>query len=82
MKFILEVTDKHYVVSTEQLQAVYDILDDCERYQKKWSRAENGGEAFYTHHVYECDAEDTVRDTKTMSSAMYAVCKLAGRPER
>lgn len=44
MKFILEVTDKHYVVSTEQLQAVYDILDDCERYQKKWSRAENGGE--------------------------------------
>jgi predicted DNA-binding ArsR family transcriptional regulator len=70
----------NYVLSNKDAVALAEILEKAELYESIWipSGERNGGPD-HTHHVYENDKQI---DMKLISTDLYRMAKLAGRPEK
>lgn len=81
MKFLLDVNDKKYVVDDDTLTSIFSLLDGLEGYSRKWNRGEGNEESFYSHHVYVADITEDLQRVEVLPNNLYAVAKLAGKPE-
>ena len=70
----------HYVMSNKDAVTLADILERAELYESIWIRSEdrNGGPD-HTYHIYESDKQI---DMKLISTDLYRMAKLAGKPEK
>jgi hypothetical protein len=80
MKFLLEVNDRKYVVDSDTLTSIYSSLKGLEGYCRKWNRGEGNEESFYSHHVYTHAPEEDLERLEVLPDEVYAVAKLAGKP--
>ncbi len=81
MKIIFN-PQKQYIVSSAQLEKIYEILDSAEVYESKWNRGESDSESYTTHHVYTQEVSDEFNRLEVMPLPFYNVCKLAGQPNQ
>tara|TARA_B110001454_G_scaffold210725_1_gene225551 strand:- start:652 stop:903 length:252 start_codon:yes stop_codon:yes gene_type:complete len=79
MKMIIDVNSNNYIVTTEEVETIMDIVSKSERYTEKYHRAEGEAECYYTYHVW-WDSEVRERSLKFLSDTMYQACKLVGKP--
>ena len=70
----------NYVLSNKDAVALAEILEKAELYESIWipSGERNGGHD-HTYHIYENDKQI---DMKLISTDLYRMAKLAGRPEK
>ena len=73
-KVIVELGYKSYVMEADKALALMELLQGAERYQSKY----HGGGKGNTHHVYD---EEFDMSIKYMPNKLYAMAKLAGKPE-
>lgn len=82
MNFLLDMgSSKQFVVNEEQLDVIHGILDTCEIFSSEYNRGEDGGESFYTQHVYQQISSEGLRDVKCISAKSLTMARLAGRKE-
>jgi len=62
-----------FVMDAEKALTLLDLLKDAEKYQDKYDKGGN------TFHIFPQEKE--VATLKVLSSNMYAMAKLAGKPE-
>ena len=62
-----------YVMDADKALTLLDLLKDAEKYQDKYDKGGN------TFHIFPQEKE--VATLKVLSSNMYAMAKLAGKPE-
>jgi|TARA_R110000796_G_scaffold53779_1_gene126115 hypothetical protein len=79
MNFLLDLGGKAFVIDEEQLGVIQGILDNCEIFSSEYNRGEDGGESFYTQHVYKQDSTEGIRDVKFISTKSLVMARLAGR---
>jgi len=81
MKMIIHVGGKKYIVTTEEVETIMDIITKSECYTEEWHSAEGEQPSYYTHHVW-WDGEARERHLTFLSEATYQACKLVGKPEK
>jgi len=79
MKMIIHVNGNKYIVTTEEVETIMDIVSKSERYTEDWHRADGEAESYYTYHVW-WDSEVRERSLNFLSDTMYQACKLVGKP--
>lgn len=79
MNFLLDLGGQAFVIDEEQLGVIQGILDNCEIFSSEYNRAEDGGESFYTQHVYKQDSTEGIRTVKFISTKSLVMARLAGR---
>jgi hypothetical protein len=62
-----------FVMDAEKALTLLDLLKDAEKYQDKYDKGGN------TFHIFPQEKE--VATLKVLSNNMYAMAKLAGKPE-
>ena len=71
---------KSYVMSNKDAVALAEIIEKAEMYEAVWVPAgERIGGTDQTYHVYENDQQI---DMKLISTDLYRMAKLAGKPEK
>ena len=65
--------DKAYVMEADKALTLLDLLKDAEKYQDKYGKGGN------TFHIFPQEKE--LATLKVLSSSMYNLAKLAGKPE-
>lgn len=80
MKFLLTVNNNEYVLDAEQLERITKELEGCLLFSREYNRREDGGDVYYTYHVFEQDADNSMLSIKTIPDATLAVAKIAGKP--
>lgn len=81
MKFLLTVNNNEYVLDAEQLERITKELEGCLLFSREYNRGEDGGDSYYTYHVFEQDADSSMLSIKTIPDATLAVAKIAGKPK-
>jgi len=76
MKFLFEVDGTEFVLSVDKAESIMEILQDAEVYKEK----HNWSEKTCTYHVYDQE-ELTPFRMRMLPEKLYAVAKLAGKPE-
>ena len=76
MKFLFDVDGTEFVLSVEKAESIMKILQDAEVYKEK----HNWSDKTCTYHVYDQDRLTPFR-MKMLPEKLYAVAKLAGKPE-
>jgi hypothetical protein len=80
MNFLLDLGgNKQFVINAEQLGVIHGILDTCEVFTSEYNRGEDGGDSFYTQHVYKQDSTEGIREVKFISAKSLTMARLAGR---
>jgi hypothetical protein len=82
MKMIIHVNGNKYIVTTEEVETIMDIITKAERYTEEWHSAEGEKSSYYTHHVWWDNGEARERTLNFLSEATYLACKLLGKPEK
>jgi len=76
-KVILEFGyDKAFVMDADKALTLLDLLKDAEVYKEVYRSTERGGN---TYHIFPQQRE--LCSMKVLSSNMYSLAKLAGKPE-
>lgn len=65
-----------FVMDADKALTLLDLLKDAERYQDKYQPSEKGGNTF---HIFPQEKE--LATLRVLSNNMYAMAKLAGKPE-
>lgn len=81
-KIILAMGYRKFVVDADKALKVVELLHDAELYEIKYHSAVNGRDSYNTHHVYENDDSTSNIGIELMPESMYAVSKLAGKPDK
>jgi hypothetical protein len=68
--------DKHFVMEADKALTLLDLLKDAEMYKEVYRSNERGGN---TYHIFPQQRE--LCSMKVLSSNMYSLAKLAGKPE-
>ncbi len=68
--------DRAFVMDADRALTLLDLLKDAEVYKEVYRSKEKGGN---THHVFPQQKE--LCSLKVLSSNMYSLAKLAGKPE-
>ena len=68
--------DKHFVREADKALTLLDLLKDAEMYKEVYRSNERGGN---TYHIFPQQRE--LCSMKVLSSNMYSLAKLAGKPE-
>ena len=68
--------DKAYVMEADKALTLLDLLKDAEVYKETWRSSDKGGNTF---HIYPQEKE--LCSMKVLSSNMYSMARLAGKPE-
>jgi hypothetical protein len=68
--------DKSFVMDADKALTLLDLLKDAEVYKEKWRGQDKGGSTF---HIFPQQKE--LCSMKVLSSNMYSLAKLAGKPE-
>lgn len=68
--------DKAFVMEADKALTMLDLLKDAEVYKEVWRGQDKGGSTF---HIFPQQKE--LCSMKVLSSNMYSVAKLAGKPE-
>tara|TARA_R110002020_G_scaffold298662_1_gene514481 strand:+ start:8643 stop:8894 length:252 start_codon:yes stop_codon:yes gene_type:complete len=79
MKMIIQVYHNKYIVTTDEMETIMDIVAKSECYTEKYHRAEGETESYYTYHVW-WDGDERERSINYLSDATYNACKLVGKP--
>mgnify|MGYP003119837153 FL=1 len=79
MNFILEMSDRKYVVDNDQLDIIQGILDDCEIFSSEYNRSVGNADSFYTNHVYKQESTEGIRSVNCISAKTLVMARLAGR---
>lgn len=77
-KAIVTIGYKDYVMDVEDAVTILGLLEKAERYETQYQKNSSN----YTHHVYEQELTDNVKDLKIITDKAYRFAKLAGRPEK
>lgn len=76
-KVIVELGyDRAFVMDAEKALTMLDLLKDAEVYKEQWRGQDRGGNTF---HIFPQQKE--LCSMKVLSSNMYSLAKLAGKPE-
>ena len=82
MKVRLTICNRSLVVP---LSTAEEIMELAFRYgeviEDKWNRGVDGGESFYTTHVYEIDPSGFKFAPEVITDGQYQMYKLAGKPK-
>lgn len=68
--------DKAFVMEADKALTLLDLLKDAEVYKEVWRGQDKGGSTF---HIFPQQKE--LCSMKVLSSNMYSLAKLAGKPE-
>ena len=68
--------DRHFVMEADKALTLLDLLKDAEMYKEVYRSSERGGNTF---HIYPQEKE--LCSMKVLSSNMYSMARLAGKPE-
>ena len=68
--------DKAFVMEADKALTMLDLLKDAEIYKEVWRGQDKGGSTF---HIFPQQKE--LCSMKVLSSNMYSLAKLAGKPE-
>ena len=68
--------DKAFVMDADKALTLLDLLKDAEVYKELWRGQDKGGSTF---HIFPQQKE--LCSMKVLSSNMYSLAKLAGKPE-
>jgi hypothetical protein len=68
--------NKEFVMDSDKALTMLDLLKDAEIYKENYQSAEKGGSTF---HIFPQDK--VLCDLRVLSSGMYNLAKLAGKPE-
>ena len=68
--------DKAFVMEADKALTMLDLLKDAEVYKEVWRGQDKGGSTF---HIFPQQKE--LCGMKVLSSNMYSLAKLAGKPE-
>ncbi len=68
--------DKAFVMEADKALTMLDLLKDAEVYKEVWRGQDKGGSTF---HIFPQQKE--LCSMKVLSSNMYSLAKLAGKPE-
>lgn len=68
--------DKAFVMEADKALTLLDLLKDAEVYKENWRSSDKGGNTF---HIYPQEKE--LCSMKVLSSNMYSMARLAGKPE-
>ena len=79
-KIIISLGYRKFVMDSDKALKVIDLLHDAEMYESKYHGAVEGIPAYNSHHVY-ANEESNAIGIELMPEAMYAVGRLAGRPD-
>lgn len=79
-KAIIQIGYNNYVLDTEKAIKILSLLEEAERYEHKWRKAEEGGS---TYHVWDGNESpaDGLREMKLMPEQLYRMAKMAGKPD-
>ena len=79
MKAIIKLGYKDYVLNVEDAVKIMELLENAERYETQYYRAEESetGESYHSHHIYD-EIEDD-RALQLLSDKTYRIAKLAGK---
>lgn len=77
-KAIVQIGFTNYVLDVDKAVALTELLTDCEIYEEKWRKQEEGGP---TYHVYPQDSEKGMLTLKVIPKTFYNMAKMAGKPE-
>ena len=75
-KCIVKLGWKTFVMDTNKALTLLDLLKDAEVYKEVWRGQDKGGSTF---HIFPQQKE--LCSMKVLSSNMYSLAKLAGKPE-
>ena len=81
-KIIISTGYRKFVLDADKALKVVELLHDAELYETKYHSATNGHDSYNSHHVYENDESTSNITIELIPEAMYAVAKLAGRPDK
>ena len=82
MKVKLNICGRTVIVPLSTAEEIMELaFKDGEVIEEKWNRGENGGESFYTTHVYEIDPSKFAFNMETITDGQYQMFKLAGKPK-
>lgn len=82
MKVKMTICGRTLVVPLSTAEEIMELaFKEGETLEEKWNRGENGGESFYTTHVYEIDPSKFVFVPETITDGQYQMYKLAGKPK-
>ena len=68
--------DKAFVMDADKALTLLDLLKDAEVYKEVWRSSDKGGNSY---HIFPQQKE--LCSLKVLSSNMYSMAKLAGKPE-
>ena len=81
-KLKLTIGYKSFVLPAAKAVQLLEMLDSIELYEDKYHSGEEGKPGFYTHHVYDMDAnEKLVTGIEHVTDTNYKMYKLAGKPQ-
>jgi hypothetical protein len=76
-KAIVQIGYTNYVLDANKAVELAALLAECEVFEEKWRKTEEGGPTF---HVYPQEHTNLVT-LKLMSKPLYNMAKLAGKPQ-
>ena len=68
--------DKAFVMEADKALTLLDLLKDAEVYKENWRSSDKGGNTFLIY-----PQEKELCSMKVLSSNMYSMARLAGKPE-
>lgn len=82
MKVKMTICNRHLVLPLATAEEIMELaFKDGEVIEEKWNRGVDGGESFYTTHVYEIDPSDFKFSPEVITDGQYEMYKLAGKPK-
>jgi hypothetical protein len=81
MKIKVNICGRSLILPTKAADEIMELaFKHGEVIEDKWNRGVDGGEAFYTTHVYEIDPSKFYFNTEMVTDGQYEMFKLAGKP--
>ena len=74
MRLIININDKDMLLTPEQLEAIANILNDCEYIRKEYKKHPEKGEYYYEHTLDRVEQE--VMKVSVMPEAQYNALKF------
>ena len=68
--------DKAFVMEADKALTLLDLMKDAEVFKENWRSSDKGGNTF---HIYPQEKE--LCNMRVLSSNMYSMARLAGKPE-
>jgi hypothetical protein len=81
MKIKMNICGRSLILPAEVANDIMELAFlRGEAIEDKWNRGVDGGEAFYTTHVYEIDPSKFYFTPELITDGQYEMFKLAGKP--